>query len=746
MSIKLNKDTVADKSVDILGSLNPNQQEAIIAKNGPVLIIAGAGSGKTRVLTYRVAYLINSGVKPWNILALTFTNKAAGEMKDRIAQIVSRSDAEKVWAGTFHSVFARVLRYEAERLGYTSSFTIYDADDQLSLIKSSMEKLGFSPKQLSPQFVRSKISMAKNKLMDFNQYSSTVETVVEKNIAKIYEIYEKTIKSNNAMDFDDLLLNMYKLLNEHKDILAKYQDRFHYIMVDEFQDTNRVQYEIIKLLAKARGNICVVGDDAQSIYRWRGADIQNILDYQNDYPYCKVVKLEQNYRSTKNILGAASCIIKNNINQLEKKLWTNNQEGSKIRVHACEDERGEADTIVRHIEKNLQLKPNYSDFAILYRTNAQSLILENALRRSKIPYRIVGGVSFYKRKEIKDALSYLRILVNPRDGQSLLRIVNEPPRGLGQVSLAHLQNYASNNNISLLKAFEMAEMIPHLQKRGVNAALKFNEMIDTYVKHIGKIPIPKLITQYIEETGLLEMYKEINTDDALDRWNNLQQLLSDAAYFFKQNPDAKLDDYIEQLSLMSDIDNLDTSTNKVTLMTLHSAKGLEFPTVFIAGLEKGLFPLSRSESEPEEEEEERRLFYVGVTRAEEHLHLTYSIRRTRFGEMQHQLPSPFISEIDWKYIESDAPALPKRSFRNATSPTSFKKQSFFDDIPDDESYSQIPEHEVTLQRGDRVRHAHFGGGQIISISGVGNQMKAVVNFESVGRKTLMLKYAKLSKM
>lgn len=745
MNLKLKKieNTVPETS-NLFAGLNSEQKKAVEAKNGPVLVLAGAGSGKTKVLTHRIAFLIESGVKPWNILALTFTNKAAQEMKNRISKLLNPEAAKDIWAGTFHSIFARILRYEAEKLSYNSNFTIYDADDSLSLIKKCMTELGFSHQQISPQYVRGGISMAKNKLLKAEDYMVTAETVAEKNTGQIYQEYETALIKNNAMDFDDLLLNTFTLLDENKDSLDKYQNKFHYILVDEFQDTNKAQFEILKLLAKARQNICVVGDDAQSIYKWRGADIQNILDFNSDYPYAKVIKLEQNYRSTKNILAAADSVISNNRNQMKKTLWSENIDGEKIKLHACEDERKEAAKVVEIIQKDTNF--DYKKFAVLYRTNAQSLPLENALRREKIPYVIIGGMSFYKRKEVKDFLSYLKLLINPNDNEALLRIVNEPPRGLGKTSLNHLQNYANEKSISLLQAFKEADFNQNLQGRAKKAAVNFYELIINNKEKIGNIPNHQLISEYLESSGLSDMYKEINTQDALDRWNNLMQLINDAAFFFRDNPDSDLNEYIQQLSLISDIDNADLDDNRVTLMTLHSAKGLEFPTVIISGMEKGIFPLSRGDMMIEEEEEERRLFYVGITRAEKELHLTYAIKRSRFGELQYQMPSPFISEIDENLLISNSKAIPKHTQFIKPKRDQYQRSNFFDDMPQEESYSQIPVIEEKVKVGDRVTHQHFGPGKIVNISGQGIQEKAIVNFDSVGRKSLMLKYAKLKRI
>lgn len=749
-----------EKLEDWKGKLNPKQLEAVNHKDGPLLIIAGAGSGKTRVLTSRIAGLIESGVEPWKILALTFTNKAAREMKERIGGIVHPNQAERVWAGTFHSVFARFLRIEAETLGYTSNFSIYDADDQLSAIKTVMDDLKISKQQYSPQAVRSKISSCKNQMMTWKELADSSDRPFDKHAANIFRDYGGLLKRNNAMDFDDLLLNILKLFKLSIDILKTYQQKFQYILVDEYQDTNRAQYLILKQLAAGHNNICVVGDDAQSIYKWRGADIQNILDFQKDYPYAKVVRLEQNYRSTKNILGAADSVIKNNRKQLEKTLWTDNPEGEKIDVLHLEDDRAEASKIA---EKILQLKAKYSsfnDFAVLYRTNAQSLAIENAFRAKNINYTVVGGLSFFKRKEVKDTIAYLRLLSNPSDGESIKRIINEPPRGIGKTSLQHIENFAYARNVSLYESFEMADQNQNLQKRAVTASRKFTALINTYAEKMSDENEFYILKDFIDETGIIDMYDDIGTQESEDRANNIRQLLTDISIFFQENEDGNLDDYLAQSALASDFDEKDIHSDNVTLMTLHTAKGLEFPVVFIAGLEQGLFPLMRSEFDRDEEEEERRLFYVGITRAKEKLFLSMAKRRMKFGEIAYQPPSNFLSEIDNKFL--NFPDRPKKPIVNTSVPRGLFDtpgsggNSLKDKFGGEQKseYSQIPEFEENFSQtgsddfnrfkvGDVISHSQFGEGTISGLKGEGARRQAVVRFKSVGRKMLMLKYAKL---
>jgi DNA helicase-2/ATP-dependent DNA helicase PcrA len=757
MALKLSKQkSIFNENKSILDGLNPEQRRAVESINGPVLVVAGAGSGKTRVLTHRIAQIIHSGVEPWKILALTFTNKAAREMVERISKLLTPAQASAVWAGTFHSIFARILRTEADEIGYTSSFSIYDAEDSLRVIRLAMQNLGINQQQYPAQGMRARISSAKNKMITAGEYRRNAETLIEKQTSEVYEEYERITRSNNSMDFDDLLLNFILLLGKDKSILNKYQEKFKYLLVDEYQDTNRAQYVAINMLAKAHSNICVVGDDAQSIYRWRGAEIQNILDFQKDYPMAKIIRLEQNYRSTKNILAAADSVIKHNRNQLPKNLWTDNPDGDKIEIHACPDDRSESSKVTEIIRDNIAKGYSLSDMAVLYRTNAQSLSLENSLRRENYPYVIVGGTSFYKRKEVKDTLAYLRILVNQQDSEAFTRIVNEPPRGLGQTSMRHITHHADKYEISMYEAMSNAQEIDGLQARAVKSAKKFANYLAKYINQMQNEQSAGIFVEFIEESGLLEMYKEINTEDALDRWNNIQQLLSDIGSFFRANDDATLEAYLQQISLVADIDEKDISGEKVTLMTLHSAKGLEFPVVFITGLEHGLFPLMRAEMHPEEEEEERRLFYVGLTRAEEKLYLTYARNRMRFGQTSAQSPSHFIKEITPSLLKwiGDEPRRPagsgtQRLINQAQSQRIRKPQQNrpqYSQMPPEETYSQIPREESDFKIGDRVKHSQFGEGKIVNLGGAGTQRKAMVHFNSVGRKQLLLQYAKLEKL
>lgn len=737
----------------ILDGLNEKQIEAVTIKNGPLQIIAGAGSGKTKVLTHRIAYLLEQGVNPYSILALTFTNKAAKEMRERIAQLVDMENASKIWAGTFHSIFARILRIEATELGYNPNFTIYDTEDSHQVVKRIFATpTMIIPKEIKPNIVQSVISSAKNKLILPEKYAQSASTSFEKLVAETYRIYQSYLIQNNAMDFDDLLLNMVHLFY-NQTILAKYQDRFHYLLVDEYQDTNKVQYIAINQLAKHRQNICIVGDDAQSIYRWRGADISNILNFEKDYPFCKIIKLEQNYRSTKNILAAADSVIEHNKNQLKKNLWTENEEGEKISLMKFYDDRTEATKIIEMIEQNYSKGCNLNQFAVLYRTNAQSLGFENACRAMNLPYVVVGSMSFYKRKEIKDVLAYLRLIVNPRDEGSLLRIINEPPRGIGNSAVENLLNYAKDKGITLLQTLRNANKILTTRKKPVVQALNLFALIEKHSNLFAEKANPDHFIEYIQDTGIIDLYREIDTEESNDRLANIEQLLTDIVAYIKEDESKDLQSYLEEVSLIADIDTKEFSLDRITLMTLHSAKGLEFDNVFIAGMENSLFPLNSTRT-IEEEEEERRLFYVGITRARKKLYLSYAAGRMRFREFQANTPSIFLREIGTELLE-DATGntflIQKKSFAR-TGPRGPRKPrqkifSEFDDMPYKDNYSQIPSISDEFKVGDIVKHNSFGIGRILNLSGIDDNLKMTIYFFNiVEKKQLLAKFAKLEKI
>ncbi len=740
--------------MSFLQELNPVQREAVSTVDGPVLIVAGAGSGKTRVLTYRIAHLIDTGIAPQSILALTFTNKAAEEMKSRIAALTGEG-SRGIWMGTFHSTFARMLRFEAERIGYQRNYTIYDSDDSLSLIRSIMNSLGIPSQQFSPQGVRSRISLSKNSMISPKAYREKSADPMAEKTALIFEEYERRLKKSNAMDFDDLLLKPLDLFSHHRDVLERYQLRFRYILVDEYQDTNRVQYLLLNELAGRYRNICVVGDDAQSIYAFRGADIRNILDFEKDYPDCKVFRLEENYRSTRTILAAADGIIRHNIDQIPKKLWTSNESGDLITVQTCEDDRDEGYKVVSGIQQeSLKRKLDLKDFAVLYRTNAQSRSIEDSLRRNGIPYFIVGGVAFYKRKEIKDVLSYLSVIANPADTESLLRIINVPVRGIGETTVGKIRSLADEHRLSLLEFLPSRHLEGVIADRTLKAVRQFHALLMKYINLKGEMSVGELAHALVDEIGVLQSLKEENTTESLNRRENIQELVSALTEFSDKQPEAKLEDFLAEVSLVSDVDTAEFGRNAVTLMTLHAAKGLEYPVVFITGLEEGLFPLGGAESERKELEEERRLMYVGVTRAKQKLYLSWAVTRYRYGELSYSSRSRFLEEIDAALIQAEGGArAPAKPYRRPAGPVAGVQahrkpktvpddaEKYFSDVtPEYENESQDSFH---AKVGSRVIHESFGNGRILALDGSGDNARAVVEFESVGRKNLMLKYANL---
>lgn len=740
--------------MSFLNDLNPVQQEAAKAVNGPVMIIAGAGSGKTRVLTYRIAHLMNCGVPPYQILALTFTNKAANEMKGRIQKLVGEG-ARELWMGTFHSIFARILRREAELLGYTRSFTIYDSDDSLSAVKKCMERLNISHQHIQPQVVRSRISHAKNQMMSPEVFAGLGADFLDEKVATVYGEYEKTLHRSNAMDFDDLLVKPIALFQKHHDVLDKYHHRFTFALVDEFQDTNRAQYEMIKLLSGRQKNICVVGDDAQSIYAFRGADIRNILDFSRDYPDCQTFRLEQNYRSTRRILGAADRLIKNNVDQLKKDLWTENPEGEPVVLIECADDRDEAYQILHAIQQEIsEHHLGLKDVAVLYRTNAQSRSIEDVLRRNGIPYVIVGGIRFYERKEIKDVLAYLRLLANPKDDESFRRVVNYPSRGIGDTSMDRLEAFGHSRSLSLMEAASLVQDVDGLQERAKKSITQFHGLIHKYASLKPKMSMSELARSMVDELGILRAYKEERTTESMTRWENVQELLSAISEFGEEHPDGTLETFLEEVSLVSDIDTWEGSRNVVTLMTLHASKGLEFPVVFIAGMEEGLLPFYATTIERPELEEERRLFYVGITRAERRLYLSKARMRYRFGDLLFTSSSRFLSEIGPEHLavvepkavrhSYDAPSIDRhrQSLRERPAPPIHRKEEghFSDDLPNYEDESQ----EVfEIKKGTLVKHEMFGRGKVVQVQGKGDAMKATVHFDEYGVKSLIVKFARL---
>lgn len=721
----------------ILNSLNKEQIEAVEYNAGPHMIVAGAGSGKTKVLTHKIAYLIEKGMEPSSILALTFTNKAAKEMKERIKNLIGKK-ADELWMGTFHSIFSRILRMEAEKLGYKPNYSIYDREDSVSLVGNIIASLNINLESITENGVQHKISYLKNHMITPEDYEKTSSTsATDRKFIEIYKEYNKRLFENNSMDFDDLLLKPIELFNTNPKVLNNYKKIFKYILVDEYQDTNIAQYELIKLLSPAKDKVCVVGDDAQSIYSWRGAEIKNMLNFKKDFKGAKIFRLEQNYRSTKTILAAADSVIKNNSEQIPKTLWTENNDGELISIIRASDEKDEALQIVRRIKKEISTrKLSLNDIAIFYRINSQSRALEDAFRREKIPYKIVGGVEFYRRKEVKDVLAYLRVLANPNDEESLLRIMNFPQRGIGNTSITKMIAFARKLNLTLyqtmMRVFEVIEVKERIQKN----VKQFRLLLDKYVGLKDKLSVGELTSALLDELGILRMYKEENTADSLARYDNIQELISAVQDYSKTNPKATLEDFLAEVSLIAGVDQYDEKVNSVTLMTIHSAKGLEFPIVFITGLEEDIFPLSQRFDQDSRLEEERRLFYVALTRAKEKVYLTYARSRYRFGEVAYQSRSRFIDEIDPKTIEENEFLHGKKAGRK-------RKNYEVDDEfyqPDYEDYDQ---ERRSLRVGSRVVHQVFGMGKIQQIVGTGDMQKVTIAFENYGVKQLLTKFANL---
>ena len=774
---------------EILKGLNDKQYEAVVNTEGPCLVIAGAGSGKTKVLTHKIAYLIGEkGAKPWDILAITFTNKAANEMKERIANLVG-DDAKDIWMGTFHSICVRILRRFIDRIGFDSSFIIFDTSDQRTLVKNCMKDLAIDDKLFNDRSVLSEISNAKNEMLEPEQYTARANSDFRKEkIATVYELYQKRLKENNAIDFDDIINYTIKILMENPDVLEYYANKFKYVLVDEYQDTNKAQFTLVTLFASKHGNITVVGDNDQGIYSFRGADISNILNFERDFPGTKIIKLEQNYRCTGNILKTANSVIKNNEVKYKKELWTENEEGNLPKVYQADNEYDEATYIVTEIE-HLKREEyyKYSDFAILYRMNTQSRAIEDILRRENVPYKIVGGLKFYERKEIKDIIAYLRLIQNSADNLSLKRIINEPKRGIGKTSLEKIETLAEQNETS------MYEVIKHADQYGLNRVYlnsrEFVNVIEELKDKKDKLVISELIKTTLKKTGYTKALEEENTIEAENRIENLEEFLTVAIEFEEEYAENSLSQFLEGITLSSDIDNVEETEDSVTLMTLHSAKGLEFPVVFLVGMEEGIFPGYKSISEPKELEEERRLCYVGITRAKEHLYLTCSKQRTIFGSTSYNPVSRFLTEIPedllegyqeafgeednnknqmfkdsnyiWTYGSKDngniktykigekesvgIGAFAKSNTTNNSTNTGFAfrtAESFLNNLGKKSTYNN----QVDLSKyeaGVRVYHKKFGEGTINKVEPEGEDLKVDISFDKVGHKRLMAKYANL---
>lgn len=757
---------------DYLSQLNTAQQEPTTHVEGPLMVIAGAGSGKTRVLTYRIAYLMQKGIDSFSILALTFTNKAAREMKKRIAEIVGESESKNLWMGTFHSVFARILRAEADRLGYPSSFTIYDTQDSERLVKSIIKEMKLDSDIYKTKQIRNRISSFKNSLITVRAYHNNPELVEADREARrsamgnIYKNYVERCFKAGAMDFDDLLLKTNELLNRFPEVLAKYQDRFRYILVDEYQDTNHSQYLIVRALADKFQNICVVGDDAQSIYAFRGANIENILNFHKDYPDAKTYRLEQNYRSTQSIVEAANSVINHNQNKLDKNVWTANEQGDKIVIHRSPTDGDEGRYVAQSIfEQAMNQQLPYQSFAILYRTNAQSRAMEDALRKRNIPYRVFGGLSFYQRKEIKDMLAYLRLIVNPKDEESLKRVINYPGRGIGQTTINKLVVAAQENDLTLFDVVDQVGTLPLTINAGTKTKLiNFATLIKSFQVANASQDAFATADMVAKKTGLVQELKKEGTPEAVNRIENVEELLNGVRDFVegqRELVDAKgsLVEFLEDVALATDFDNETPNENSVSLMTIHLAKGLEFPHVFVVGMEDDLFPSAMSMNTRAEIEEERRLFYVALTRAEKQATLTYTQCRYRWGKLNDAEPSRFLTEIDPSFIDNRVvesgyqftPLIDTSIFgHESKSKVRLKKppQKTVKKPPGKlkplSSTSSSPDLDIgNIQVGSRVKHNRFGVGTIADIEGQGGDAKALIDFDGNGRKNLLLRFAKL---
>ncbi|MEB2330111.1 MAG: UvrD-helicase domain-containing protein [Ignavibacteriaceae bacterium] len=734
-----------------LSVLNEEQRKAVEEIEGPSMIIAGAGSGKTRVLTYKIAHLIESGVNPFEILALTFTNKAAREMKERVDNLVGHY-SQKLWMGTFHSIFAKILGFDGDKLGYTRNFSIYDSDDAVNAVKQSMISCSIPTENPTPKTIYGYISNLKNKMVLPHEFSSIAKNPLELKVATIYKDYQQVLRKSNAMDFDDLLLNPIYLFRQFPDVLERYQDRFKFILVDEYQDTNKAQYLIVKLLASKYRNLTIVGDDAQSIYKWRGAEIQNIFDFSSDFTDAKIFRLEKNYRSTKKILKLADDVIKRNKRQIEKTLWTDNDDGDNIVINELMTDRDEALKVVTIIHNEMRRKKiNYKDFVILYRTNAQSRLFEDSLRNNKIPYVIIGGIRFYQRKEIKDVLCNLKVIVNPKDDEALKRLFGLT-EGIGKTSVDRLIQKAEIQETSIYDVLKNIDGNPEFGGAVKNRLVGVLNFIRKYQYLKDEVSVSELARMVIDEAGVIRKLREENTPESEDRISNIMELASAIAEYSENNDNPTLEEFLQEVSLVADIDNLDNQKNAVTLMTIHSAKGLEFPVVFITGLEEGLFPVGNSFLSDDELEEERRLFYVAITRAMNNLYMSHANQRYKFGVQSYQMKSRFLKDISNDLLNSiiDHAGLklnvrnpniePKKKSHSATGASiryEHYKSRRSNSAPENDKFPDI-------KKGVVVVHNTFGKGTVLGTNGKGLDKKAEIYFEDVGLKKIVLKYAKMT--
>ncbi len=722
--------------MDLLVSLNEQQKKAVLHDKGPLLVVAGAGSGKTKALTHRIAYLVRERrVSPYNILAVTFTNKAAGEMQQRVEKLLEGFPvSSQPSIGTFHSICVRILRKHIHELDYENSFVIYDDTDQQVLVKRIMKSMGIDDKQFNPRAILYTISNAKNQLIDPKQYADQASDYFSEKVAKVYEVYQDELKKNNALDFDDIIMKIVELFKLKPEILEHYQDRFLYICVDEYQDTNHAQYVLVRQLSEKYRNLCVIGDSDQSIYSWRGANMRNILDFEKDFPDAQVILLEQNYRSTKNILKAAHKVIVKNSSRKEKELWTDNEEGDNLNVFEALNEREEGIYIVNQINRILgnYESPDFSEFAILYRTNAQSRVLEEVMMRFGIPYKIVGGIKFYNRKEIKDMLAYLRVIHNPHDSISMLRIINTPSRKIGATTINKVATFASLRNLSFYSALGMIDQCDEISPAKQTDLIKFFNLINQFRAQAHQEKASAMIKLVLEGSGYKKMLEEEGTVESEARLENIGELISVASKYDSLEDGMSLSIFLEEVSLISDLDGLNDDDNSVTLMTLHAAKGLEFPHVFMAGLEEGIFPHTRSMMDPEQMEEERRLMYVGVTRAEKSLHMTYAKERMLYGDYQRNNPSMFLYDLPNDIVSSNS------SIFN-TSPTMNPNRLGSKPVPTESSQPA-----VEFSDGDKVMHPSFGQGIVVSV--VGGVVTVAFSNPKVGIKKLAISVAPLEKV
>lgn len=751
---------------DLLKGLNDMQQQAVQTTEGPLLIMAGAGSGKTRVLTHRVAYLIEEkDVNPWNILAITFTNKAAREMRERVANLLGEV-ASEIWVSTFHALCVRILRRDIEQIGYNRAFSIADPSEQRTLIKHVLADLNYDPKVYDPRSVLGKISNAKNDLMTPADYQENASNPHDEAVGKIYDEYQRRLKANQALDFDDLIMQTIRLFEQSPETLQFYQNKFHYIHVDEYQDTNQAQYQLVTMLAKGFRNLCVVGDSDQSIYGWRGADMQNILNFESDYPDAHTVMLEQNYRSTQNILNAANDVIANNVERKPKQLWTDNAEGAKISYYRGQTGNDEVHFIVQQIRKQIEENNfDYGDFAILYRTNAQSRLIEDTFVKANIPYTMVGGHKFYDRKEIRDVLSYLTLIANEEDSMSFERVINEPKRGIGATSMAKLQAFADENSWSLLQAARNVQIANGIARRTRNAIEDFAKTIDALRKSAEFLSITELTETLLDKTGYRAALEQTRTMEAEARLENINEFLTVTKQFDEQNDaegtevadengdNVRLVDFLADLALVSDQDDVEEEPSAVTLMTLHAAKGLEFPVVFLVGMEEGVFPLSRAATDPDELEEERRLAYVGITRAQKKLYLTNAYSRMLYGRTQNNPASRFIGEISAEYLQDENEQVqgfssssrnkyPFDRERNARATTSVYGTQRAKVSTNQGTGAE----KVSWAAGDKVQHKAWGVGTVVKVSGTGEDVELDIAFKDQGIKRLLAAFAPIKRV